>query len=156
MFRPGGARRDWRERFAEKVDRRGPEECWPWIGALNKKTGYGVFGRTTGVVISAHVAAIEYATGELPPLGMTVDHVRARGCTRRDCVNSAHLEVVSMVENIQRGGNKQKTHCPVGHDYAIHGHTRLNGWRYCRTCGTAQQRARRQGRRGEHHQEHER
>lgn len=144
IFRPGGARRDWRARFAEKVDRRGPDECWPWLGATNKRSGYGVFGRATGVVVGAHVAAIEYETGEMPPLGMTVDHVRERGCVRRDCVNPSHLDVVSLRENLQRGGNKQKTHCPVGHDYATQGHTRPNGWRYCRTCSTAQQRERRQ------------
>lgn len=140
-------KRDWRERFFEKVEFRGTEECWPWKGAVNKVTGYGVFGRGPGkLVVAAHVVAMEFFADEAVPKGMTVDHVRARGCVRRDCVNPAHLEVVPPGVNSLRALdsppsiNARKTACPRGHSYSVHGYTRPNGWRYCRTCANEQQR----------------
>lgn len=32
------------DRFWSKVDKRGPDECWPWKAAVRKKSqGYGAF-----------------------------------------------------------------------------------------------------------------
>lgn len=46
-FVPGPARdfeeRDWKERYWEHVDKRGPDECWPWKGSLKGGSGYGNF-----------------------------------------------------------------------------------------------------------------
>jgi hypothetical protein len=134
----GTQRRDWRERFVEKVDRRGDDECWPWLGAVNKRSGYGVFGKAQGVILSAHVVAIEYATGEPVPEGMWVDHVRKNGCVRRDCVNwLSHLEVVTPGENLRRAVGDT---CQRGHAWAMHGYQRPNGTWVCRTCATQGQR----------------
>jgi len=33
-------RQDWEPRFREKVDQRGPDECWLWLASNNGK-GYG-------------------------------------------------------------------------------------------------------------------
>lgn len=137
----GTQKRDWRERFIEKVDRRADDECWPWLGAVNEKTGYGVFGKAQGVVLSAHVAAIEYATGEPPTQGEWVDHVRKNGCTRRDCVNwRSHLEVVTPGENLRRAKGEN---CQRGHSRALHSFVRSNGQRYCKVCEADNQRRRR-------------
>lgn len=122
------------EKFLERVDRRGPDECWPWLGAKTPK-GYGYLGK-----VPAHRIAYELAYGPIPE-GLEIDHVRARGCTRRDCVNPAHLEAVSHRENLLRGdtfaGRRAvQTHCVNGHEF-----TEANTYRRadrdtreCRTC----------------------
>lgn len=139
---------DWKHRFLLKVDRRADDECWPWLGAVQKKTGYGVFGRGPGSkTLSAHVVAIEYATGDLPPKGTHVDHVKKNGCTRRDCVNwVSHLEVVTPKVNAQRAVQDS---CPRGHLRADHSYTRPNGQRLCRPCATQKQREWRDKKKGQ-------
>lgn len=127
------------ERFWSKVDRRGPDECWPWTGALSPK-GYGKFRGADGRTKQAHRVAYELAVGPIPA-GMTIDHVRSRGCIHRHCVNPAHLEPVTMGVNVLRGEgpsaqHARATHCPQGHAYSGKNlYVRpSNGGRECRTC----------------------
>lgn len=51
-------------RFSARVDRRGPDDCWEWVGSLSVK-GYGLIrlGRKT---IRAHRLAFEVANGAIP------------------------------------------------------------------------------------------
>lgn len=86
-------------RFEEKVDRRGPDECWPWTGAI-ATNGYGQIriGRAVDLV---HRVAYRLYIGPIPA-GLHIDHVVSRGCTRRDCTNPAHLEAVTQAENNRR------------------------------------------------------
>lgn len=44
------------DRFWEKVDRRGPDECWPWKATAKHKFGYGAF-RLEGRIVAASRAA---------------------------------------------------------------------------------------------------
>lgn len=94
---------DEAERFWAKVDTSaGPDGDWLWTGCLTWD-GYGRFrvvreGRSTH--IRAHVWAYEDQVG--PTDGLPVDHVRDRGCRSRRCVNPAHLEAVSTLENTRR------------------------------------------------------
>ena len=49
---------------------------------------------------------------------MNWDHL----CRVRSCVNPAHLELISVKQNVMRGTgltamNAKKTHCPSGHEY---------------------------------------
>jgi len=133
--KPGPKLRPLAERFWSKVERRNPNECWPWLGAKGKE-GYGRVHRGDRRMVLAHRVAYELAVGPVPH-GLELDHVKARGCTRRDCVNPAHLEPVTRRVNLLRGdtitaSNAAKTVCKRGHTFD---HVR-QGKRYCSTCET--------------------
>jgi HNH endonuclease len=93
------------------VDRRGPQDCWEWLGF--KVGGYGKFRWDGGQL--AHRFSYELANGPIPE-GITLDHL----CRNRGCVNPAHLEAVPIRTNTLRGTNfiaehARKTHCHRGH-----------------------------------------
>lgn len=129
-------------RFWSKVEKRGERECWPWRGTVID-SGYGQF-RAAGRRCMAHRYAYELLVGPIPT-GYEIDHVRARGCTRTDCVNPAHLEAVTPRENKLRsdnvsGVNARKAECPKGHPYS----RSTDGKRFCPTCKLAWDREYRQ------------
>lgn len=70
-------------------------DCWVWQGTL--RGGYGRFraGRKT---FSAHRVSYEHHVGAIPD-GLVLDHL----CRNRACINPAHLEPVTIRENIRRG-----------------------------------------------------
>lgn len=83
------------QRFWAKVDRRGPNECWLWTGALNEH-GYGMFnaeGRHCGPAVRAH----RFVLGLLDPrfAQLIVRH----SCDNPPRVNPAHLSTGSMKDN---------------------------------------------------------
>lgn len=121
-------------RFWARVDRSGgPHACWPWTGALHS-SGYGVLwgGRDDARRwLRAHRVAYELLVGPIPD-GMQLDHL----CRNRRCVNPAHLEPVTLVENVMRGvgvgpTNAAKTHCPRRHPLPERGGPR---GRICLPC----------------------
>jgi hypothetical protein len=77
------------------------------------------------------------------PIQHTLDHVRARGCIAKHCCNPAHLEYVSLRENILRDHRvivpqTTRTHCPQGHPYSGDNlKIGRDGKRYCRECHRA-------------------
>jgi hypothetical protein len=76
------------DRFWPKVDRRGPDECWPWTGAYIRKGGYGAFncGPPTYRVTQAQRVAWELTNGP------TTDSLFVlQECGNRPCCNPAHL-----------------------------------------------------------------
>jgi len=128
------------ERFWAKVDRRSPNECWLWTAVQNGE-GYGSFW-VDGKKVLAHRWAYEDQVGPIPE-GLQLDHVRARGCRNRNCVNPAHVEPVTQVVNIRRGDSgrvnaarmRAKTHCPKGHSYSGENlYVGPGGIRRCREC----------------------
>lgn len=122
------ARRAAIDRFWASVDRSGgAASCWTWLGKVSP-AGYGRGGRFVGERVP-HRAAYRLLVGPIPD-GLTIDHL----CRNTRCVNPAHLEPVTLAENIRRAA-ATKTHCPSGHPYddANTYRTRSNH-RACRTC----------------------
>jgi hypothetical protein len=125
-------------RFWSHVTRLGDDECWPWTAYVDGK-GYGIF-KVAGENWPVHRWAYHHFVAPVPD-EMTIDHVKDKGCTRKDCVNFlAHLEVVTRAENTMRGGgagavNARKTHCIRGHEFTPSNTLiRKGGGRTCRTC----------------------
>ncbi|MGH3099307.1 MAG: HNH endonuclease [Streptosporangiales bacterium] len=61
--------------------------------------------------------------------GLTIDHT----CSNRACVNPAHLEQVTNLENLQRGAER-RTMCRNGHPINPDTTRFSNGRRVCRAC----------------------
>jgi hypothetical protein len=127
-----GARGTPLERFEAKVMRDPMSGCWLWAGAAMAK-GYGSFGAVPGKLILAHRWAYEHFVGPIPA-GLVIDHL----CRNRSCVNPAHLEAVTGLENTRRGARAIATHCKHGHPFDDENTIRrANGGRDCRMCQRA-------------------
>lgn len=110
--------------------------CWLWCGTISQE-GYGVIKRG-GLMRNAHRWLWEQWFGAAP-VGLVTDHL----CRVRCCVNPAHLQFVTNVENVMRGRspmaiNARKTHCPRGHVLAgenlLLSQTKSGTRRVCRSC----------------------
>lgn len=134
--------------FLSHVDRQGDDECWLWTGCVGDG-GYGYF-QSGGRARLAHRWAYEHFVGEIPD-GMDLDHVLAKGCTNRNCVNWVrHLEPVTRQENLMRGSsfaalNAAKESCLRGHEFTSENIKIKADGRACRHCDNARKRARRRG-----------
>jgi hypothetical protein len=115
--------------------------CWLWAAGLSD-AGYGTL-RRDGKNTLAHRLSFESLVGDIPD-GLCIDHL----CRVRCCINPAHMEPVTMRENVLRGismvaVNARKTHCHAGHPFE--GENLIvtpNGRRCCRECQNAGQRRR--------------
>ena len=85
-------------RFWRRVDKREPDECWPWQGAPNED-GYGQF-RLAGVNMGAHRASWIIHNGPVPG-----DLWALHRCNVRICINPDHLYLGDNDANVRdRGG----------------------------------------------------
>lgn len=84
------------QRFREKVNERGPDECWPWLPP-GDKFGHGQFfvSPERGTV-PAHVFALELATGDSCPPGKEGCH----HCDNPPCCNPAHVYYGTRQQNV--------------------------------------------------------
>lgn len=123
-------------------------DCWVWLASLNSR-GYALFS-VEGRARLAHRVAYEALVGPIPD-GLTIDHL----CRIKRCVNPAHMEPVSVLENIQRAYLANRpSHCPRGHEYTpenTHVKLRRTGPmagqinRTCRACERAARALRAEG-----------
>jgi len=70
------------DRFWAKVDVRGADECWPWMGSTNER-GYGSC-RYNGKTVRTHRLALTLAAGPSTLLAL-------HACDNPPCCNPAHL-----------------------------------------------------------------
>ncbi len=137
------------DRFAAKVNKKSPNECWPWIGSSNCK-GYGNFW-VTNRKRSATQVSWEIANLVPFPLGKIACHY----CDNPPCVNPNHIFPGTYKDNTQdaiskgrfkfvpdghRGLKKKaQTHCKHGHEFTVENTIlvkiggKLSG-RKCRAC----------------------
>lgn len=111
----------------------GDTGCHRWQGALDAK-GYGFFGRGD----MAHRFAYAMTNGPIPE-GLCIDHVWERGCRFHDCVNTEHLEAVTLAENGRRSTQvhqwyRDRNECSHGHEYTPENTRMYKGARICKTC----------------------
>jgi hypothetical protein len=135
--------------------------CWEWT-ACRYLTGYAMFW-LNGMNMPAHRASFELYVGPIPD-GLQLDHLchtrdelcaGGWSCLHRRCVNPAHLEPVTHLENVRRGLGgypallRARTHCGNGHEFTPE-NTKLrrdNNGRICRICKREWDRRRQQRRR---------
>lgn len=94
---PPPGSRSLEERFWEKVDKQGPEECWEWQAATHRH-GYGAFGvgGRDGKMARAHRISYKLHKGPIPDGCYVLHH-----CDNPPCVNPDHLYVGTQTDNMQ-------------------------------------------------------
>ncbi len=100
------------DRFWAKVDRRGVDDCWPWLAAKSRK-GYGLF-YLSGKTVSAPRACLMIA-GVVQPSDKPL---ACHSCDNPPCCNPAHLWWGSHFDNVAdcaAKGRRAKTIWSRGH-----------------------------------------
>lgn len=93
------------ERYWSKVDRRGPNECWPWTGCTSTgskgRAGYGLINTgksATGRPVTEIASRVAWRLAHGEAAGDL--HVRHR-CDNPLCQNPEHLELGTHTDNMR-------------------------------------------------------
>lgn len=117
-------------RFWKFVDKRGPDECWPWIGSKNQD-GYGTISQDFGVRPQLRATHVSMALDGRPREG---DNHGLHSCDNPPCVNPAHLRWGTPMDNSKDKHQRRRNVVLFG---VGHGCAKLNddNVRYIRSCG---------------------
>lgn len=87
--------------FWANIDRRGPEECWPWIGNTRNQFGYGQFRWQGQQAALAHriVYQLENGIRHYGDLPSDILHKCEKPQHRNECCNPRHLAAGTLAEN---------------------------------------------------------
>jgi len=90
-------KRSLEERFWEKVNRRGPDDCWMWM-ANKDKDGYGMFriGRCYPPYVRSHALILAWKIG---PTHKSIQALHT--CDHPSCVNPAHIYPGTYMDNVR-------------------------------------------------------
>lgn len=80
------------KRFWSRVDRAGPDDCWPWKGTIHHADGYGRFLKW-----QAHRVAKTLELGR----DIEEPHIRHFKCRAPACCNPSHLLPGTAAENVE-------------------------------------------------------
>ena len=119
------------DRFWQAVEK--TDTCWLW--KRPRADGYGRLFLDRHRAVMAHRFSYEVHVGKIPN-GLQIDHL----CRVRNCVNPAHLELVTGRENVLRGEGTaakraRQTHCVNGHRFTNRNtYVNSKGHRTCKRC----------------------
>lgn len=127
------------ERFWSRVDKRGPDDCWPWLGGHGSGTDDGCYGRfyvARGKTRVAHQVAWEIANNSPFPAGLKGCH----SCDNPNCVNPKHVWPGTQSDNIKdcvskgRHASKPREFCQRGHPMTPQNRRPTTGGYRCGEC----------------------